>query len=98
MRDLSDTKMAQIMAHENMKEWGASADVETETIRAIVQGYADGRIELPELPNNVNKVRYAPSEGSPTSENLPYTAETLAAFLGWKPWVFLQSWSSRCPP
>ena len=28
----------------NMEEWGASADIEAETIRAIVKGFADGRV------------------------------------------------------
>src|SRR5215475_1914233 len=45
VRDLDDTVMAQIMAHENMEEWGHSSAVEQETVRAIIEGYAEGRIK-----------------------------------------------------
>jgi hypothetical protein len=91
VRDLDDTKMAQIMAHENMEEWGASADVELETVRAIVKGYADGRIKLPKpTDTHGGPLRYAPhfvTSGFPTSGNHHlYTAKTLGKFLGWKDW------------
>ena len=49
VRDLDDTTMAKIMAHENMEEWGHTTLIEQETIRAIVQGFADGRIKLPSV-------------------------------------------------
>jgi len=65
VRKLSDTEMAQIMAHENMEEWGSSATVEQETVRAIVKGYADGKIELPK-PTGITKgsLRFAPRFGT----------------------------------
>jgi ParB-like chromosome segregation protein Spo0J len=89
IRDLSDTEMAKIMAAENMEEWGSDADVEQETVRAIVKGYADGRIDLGKLPAKTQKnaTRYAPAfslgdaRKAPTEH--PYTAEMLVKFLGW---------------
>src|SRR6266853_986608 len=44
IRDLDDEHMIQIMARENMEEWGTSASVEQETIRAVVEAYAEGLI------------------------------------------------------
>jgi hypothetical protein len=88
VRDLTDTQMARMMAHENMQEWESSATVEQETIRAIVEGYANGKIELDD-PNGVTKgrLRYAPrfsiGEHQDARPDAPYTIETLARFLGW---------------
>ena len=48
-KELSDADMIRIMADENMQEWGTSATIEQETIRAVVQAYANNKIEL-ELP------------------------------------------------
>ena len=89
IRDLSDTEMAKIMAAENMEEWGSDADVEQETVRAIVKGYADGRIDLGPMKKDTPKtaIRYAPAfsigdvREAPTER--PYTAEMLVKFLGW---------------
>ena len=89
IRDLHDDAMLQIMARENMEEWGTSASVEHETIRAVVEAYAEGRIELepPSPDTNARSIRYAPSftlgddVGAP--RHRPYTAERLASFLGW---------------
>jgi hypothetical protein len=63
VRDLDDTTMALMMAQENMEEWDSSALVEQETIRAIVEGYAAGRIKLPRPDKKTprNNIRYAPS-------------------------------------
>lgn len=89
IRDLSDTEMAKIMAAENMEEWGSDADVEQETVRAIVKGYADGRIKLGNLPAKTAKtsIRYAPSfsmtDGPEAPSNHPYTTAMLVEFLGW---------------
>ena len=88
-RKLDDTTMAKIMAHENMEEWAWSALVEQETVRSIVEGFADGKIELPAIKstNADTRRRYAPSflptvsgSGRPEAE---YSAATLAKFLGW---------------
>lgn len=49
VRKLDDTHMAQIMAHENMEEWGHSASIEQETIRSIVVAFGKGRINLPSI-------------------------------------------------
>ncbi|HWE72327.1 MAG TPA: hypothetical protein VG328_04150 [Stellaceae bacterium] len=51
------------MAHENMEEWAHDASIEQETIRAVVEGFADGRIELPPVKKNIvrGQVRLAPS-------------------------------------
>lgn len=89
IRDLDDTEMAKIMAAENMEEWGSDADVEQETVRAIIKGYADGRIDLGQFPAKTPKhaIRYAPSfiignVQRPAPEH-PYTTEMLVKFLGW---------------
>lgn len=89
IRDLDDTEMAKIMAAENMEEWGSDADVEQETVRAIIKGYADGRIDLGNMKKDTPKtaIRYAPrfSIGDvqrPAPER-PYTTEMLVKFLGW---------------
>jgi ParB-like chromosome segregation protein Spo0J len=90
VRKLSDTDMARIMAHENMEEWGSSADIEAETVRAIVKGYAEGRIELPKVHGRAVTLRIAPhfklvsdvTEAS-SREEASYSAETLSKFLGW---------------
>lgn len=89
IKDLSDETMLQIMARENMEEWGTNASVEHETIRAVVEAYAEGKIELPKVKPDTKKeyIRYAPSfvPGDvlgPVGAR-PYTAQTLAEFLGW---------------
>jgi len=89
IRDLSDTEMAKIMASENMEEWGSDADVEQETVRAIIKGYAEGRIDLGSLPAKTpkNAIRYAPSfsvgDVREAPAEHPYTTEMLVKFLGW---------------
>lgn len=96
IRKLSDEDMLRVMADENADEYGTSAEVEQETIRAVVQAYAEGKIEL-EKPGRIdNATRYAPSfkktnRGAScppkgklyTNNNKPYTALTVAIFLGW---------------
>ena len=92
LKKIDDTNMCKIMAHENMDEWGSDAAVEQETVRAIIEGYADGRINLPELSEDTpkNKIRNAPhfiqGEPSSSSDERPYTSTQLMEFLGWKEW------------
>jgi len=76
-------------SRENMEEWGTSASVEQETIRAVVEAYAEGKIELsrPHPKTGHSGIRYAPSFKKGSSgedqDHLPYTAMTLAKFIGW---------------
>jgi ParB family chromosome partitioning protein len=89
VRDLDNATMAQIMARENMEEWGHNASVEQATVRAIIEAYGRGEIKLPS-PNSkgrLNQTRYAPSfklDVTRTSGAHPYTIPTLCQFLGWK--------------
>lgn len=89
VRELSDEAMLQIMARENMEEWGTSASVEHETIRAVIVAYAQGKIELPSPDPATAKAqtRYAPSfvpgDGARAAAHRPYTAQTVAKFIGW---------------
>ena len=87
LRDLSDEAMLQIMARENLEEWGTSAAIEQETVRAVIEAYAAGQIEL-EPPPPRSQVRYAPSFSlrpprAPAEVERPYTVQTVARFLGW---------------
>jgi hypothetical protein len=89
VRDLDDTAMAKIMAHENMEEWSWSASIEQETVRAIIEGFAEGRIQMPKEQNNRETVRIAPSFVPKSRSGVNpdvriYSAATLAKFLGWK--------------
>jgi hypothetical protein len=76
--------------------WGTSATVEQETIRAVVQAYADGKVELPkpraiEVDDNGKikggTVYSAPSfqryKGDFNAIKNAYNAESIARFLGW---------------
>jgi len=87
VRDLPDEAMLKIMARENMEEWGTSAAVEHETVRAVVEAYAAGKIELPTPSPKSRQLRYAPSFvrdlASSSLEAKPYTAREIAEFLGW---------------
>ncbi len=89
IRDLHDDAMLQIMARENMEEWGTSAAIEHETVRAVVEAYADGKIELPQPEPTTprRQLRYAPSftvgDVLPARGEHPYTAEGIAKFIGW---------------
>jgi ParB-like chromosome segregation protein Spo0J len=89
IKDLNDEAMLQMMARENMDERRTSAVVEQETVRAVVDAYAGGKVTLPEIPKDTKRVviRYAPSfvQGDETGEGeqRPYTATAIAEFLGW---------------
>ena len=89
VKDLDDGAMLQMMARENMDERRTSAVVEQETVRAVVEAYAAGRITLPEIPKDTKKtvIRHVPSyvQGEETgdAQEHPYTATAIAEFLGW---------------
>ena len=67
---------------------GSVTAIAHETVRAVVEAYADGKIALP--PPNLKapgiKTRFAPSfiEGDVDrgTVNMPYTAQTIAEFIG----------------
>lgn len=88
IRDWSDEKMLKSMADENLSVWGHNANVEHETIRAVVEAYAAGKIELevPSKDTRHDQLRYAPSfktDVSVVQHSRSYTANTVARFLGW---------------
>lgn len=85
LRDLDDAHMLQIMAAENMEEWGTSAWVEMETVQAVLQAYGEGRIELEE-PDGRGASRWGAIYYAVLTETVPskpYTSTTVAKFLGW---------------
>lgn len=90
IRELDDTQMLKIMLRENMDEWHTNALMDQASVRAVVDAYAAGKIELlpPEPKSPKNKLRYAPSfrqgyVAGGDREDHPYTVATLADFLGW---------------
>jgi ParB-like chromosome segregation protein Spo0J len=92
IKDLDDATMLQIMANENMHEWGTSASVEQETVRAVVDAFAKGQIKLRPVSTNTRKLtgtyyRYAPHyQPGPfldANRDVAYTEATVAQFLGW---------------
>jgi len=56
-------------------------------VRAVIDAYADGRIELPAVPKNAPGVLHAPSvlktEVDAGEGQLRYTRTSVALFLGW---------------
>jgi hypothetical protein len=89
VRPLSDDDMVRIMAHENMQEWTSNASIEQETVRAVVEGFAAGRLHLPVVSPQAGGFRQAPSfqlqKGVGSSSSQLYTIETIAEYLNWKP-------------
>lgn len=88
VRDFTDDDMLKIMARENMEEWGSSASIEHETVRAVVEAYGDGLIELPAPAARRDKWRWAPGfltspDDRTATFGRPYTAQEVATFLGW---------------
>jgi hypothetical protein len=81
VRDLSDEDMLRLMANENRGEWGGSGWVEIETVRATIEAYANGLIELPPVPPKTpkGKLRHV----SQPADLGPYTSASVAEFLGW---------------
>jgi hypothetical protein len=51
VRNLTNEDMLRMMVNENMEEWGSSAWVEIETVRATIEAYGDGLIAMPPLPD-----------------------------------------------
>ena len=91
VRDLDDETMLRMMADENREEWHHDAIVEQETVKAVVEAYADGRIKLTKPPKRTKAqvIRYAPSciagaSSPPDGDHPAYTAETISRFLGWR--------------
>jgi hypothetical protein len=91
LKHLSDEDMLRVMADENAEEWTTNAtNHNIETVRAVVQAFAAGKISL-ELPNertNASHIRNAPyfthaADAPPARAQHPYTAQTVAKFLGW---------------
>lgn len=90
VRNLDDGAMLKMLVHENMEEWGANAAIMQESIRAVVLAYADGSIQLGAIKKDTPKdrIRHAPSfvpGRSLAANERPYTAESVAEFLGWHP-------------
>lgn len=93
VRSLDDATMIKIMANENMEEWGHSASIEQETVRAVVEGYAKGKFDLP-LNGNERGPSFDAADEHPfkagvnlrSSAGKPYTLDSLIEFLGWKPY------------
>jgi hypothetical protein len=81
------------MANEDLAEWGGDGWVEAETIRATIDAYSKGQIELPTVTGdtNVKYVREAsqnfvtPSSSRRSLDDFerPYTKSTIAEFLHW---------------
>jgi hypothetical protein len=96
VRDMSNEVMLQKMAFENLAEFGHSASGEQEIVRATIEAYAKGDIQMP-LPAKLtgnkggtgdHKLRFAPGYvagdvPSSETERHPYTLNTLTEFLGW---------------
>ncbi len=77
-----------IMARENMEEWGTVATIEHETVRAVIDAYADGKIELPAIGAKTrgSAICDAPSvvaDDRPGKAHHAYTRLSVALFLGW---------------
>ena len=66
-----------MMARENMEEWGTSAWVEVETLRATIEAFGKGLIQLPPVPKDT------PKNVLRMSGERRYTRSTVARFLGW---------------
>jgi len=88
VEELSDEQMLKRMARENSEEWGADESVHHETVRATIEAYATGKIDLPtsRAAESGGRLRYAPSfvVGDRSREtDRPYSAASLGNFLGW---------------
>ncbi len=81
VRDLTNEQMIQLMARENLEEWGTNAYIEAQTVESTIRAYGAGEIQLPEVDEKTNKsaIRYA----AKSSLQHPYTTQTVAQFLGW---------------
>lgn len=63
LRDLDDETMLAMMVRENMEEWGSNVAVLFETVEAVIEAFAEGKIELPPVPfmTRPDAIREAPS-------------------------------------
>lgn len=90
VRDLTNEQMIQLMARENLEEWGTNAYIEAQTVESTIRAYGAGEIELPEVSKDTRKdaIRYVrPTSGArddyPLTGDKHYTVESVAQFLGW---------------
>lgn len=79
VRDLSNEDMVQMMARENLEEWGTSAYIEAQTVESTIRAYGNGEIKLPDPERIDSTTRYANKEKS----IFPYSKMTVSRFLGW---------------
>lgn len=81
VRDLTNEQMIQLMARENLEEWGTNAYIEAQTVESTIRAYGAGEIELPEVGEKARKetIRYVDQR----SGLHPYTEKAVAQFLGW---------------
>lgn len=88
VRPLSEELMLKMMANENSDTWASSFINEMEAVKSAVEGFAAGKFTLPTVPDQRGvKLLYAPSFAGKTLSRdragKPYTAQTVAKFLGW---------------
>lgn len=90
VRDLTNEQMIQLMARENLEEWGTNAYIEAQTVESTIRAYGAGEIELPKVSKDTRKdaIRYVrPTSGArddyPLTGDKHYTVESIAQFLGW---------------
>jgi hypothetical protein len=69
------------MGAENLAEWQWTGWVEVETVRATIEAYGKGLIDLPEVPEDTRSDYIR--EVSQDSVTRRYTMTTVARFLGW---------------
>jgi len=77
VRELTNEEMIQLMARENLEEWGTNAAVEAETVATTIRAYGNGFIKLPEIEREDSRhIRYArpPTSGA-------YSMSSVAVFL-----------------
>jgi hypothetical protein len=99
VQDLTDEEMLRIMANENMQEWSSSAWVEMDAVRAVIDAYAKGEIELPPARPKTSASNYRYASQAPVKQicteepvagdasqapvTHTYTKLQVAEFLGW---------------
>jgi len=81
VRELTNEQMIQLMARENLEEWGTNAYIEAQTVESTIKAYGAGEIVLPKVAKDTPQkhVRNVP----PKSAERPYTMASVAQFLGW---------------
>lgn len=88
VKNFDDAQMIQVMDNENRETYGATLHTLIESVKAVVQALAKGKISDFEIDPkvNVSQIRYAPSfvpgVSVPSDGTHPYTAATVAQFLG----------------